>query len=347
MKLLRTCRCVLSALSYAGCMQHHTPETSSTIYPIRCLGLAVADNRRVQTEGGRAEAARSNGRLCRGLSLVEVLVAISVIGLLLAILVPALTRAKDQARRLLSMGRQKQVVTAVTVYAFDHEDCYPESVATIGRGSGWNWHDPRMITAEDAAYAGRHRAMSEYLGGYIENAAAVYCPSAPGQYKYLQSAWDAGDAWDNPTSPFPRDRVVGVFCFYWNYTGLIEDGGMLFRGPETSAGSPGQSRLIVSDYFGYRDLVGGYGSCEKFKGAQKSWPDELLAGDSWLRPAGSDLSSPRIQLRAGYSDGHVETYSSAEVVTMKIVMMRQTNQPYPDGVGPGIFFLPKAALPGR
>jgi hypothetical protein len=49
-------------------------------------------------------------------------------------------------------------------------------------------------------------------------------------------------------------------------------------------------------------------------------------------------------MRAGFTDGHVETYSPSDVLPMKVSTTADGTTPYPDGVGPGIFYLPRTAF---
>jgi prepilin-type N-terminal cleavage/methylation domain-containing protein len=280
-----------------------------------------------------------------GFTLIEILVVISIVALLGSILVPALSKAKEKAKVLLGSSRQREVASGVSLYSIDNEDYFPDSVATVGMGNGWNWSDPRRMIASDEIYPGMHRAMSEYLGSYIEDAGTMYCPSAPRKYKYLQAAWEAGGEWDNPDNLFPRDPLTGTYCFYWNYTGLLYERERLFCGPQWSSGGRGQSKLLVSDYFGYDHwrTRNAFGSCEKFAGASSTKPEQVLLSDYWYRNAKS-LCAPEVKLHAGYTDGHVGSFGSTDTVRMKVIMNCDTYEPYPDGVGAGEFYLPLEAL---
>ncbi len=124
-----------------------------------------------------------------------------------------------------------------------------------------------------------------------------------------------------------------------------------FRGPQNSLGGRGQSKLIVSDYFGYdhHRSPGAYGSCEKLKGGSIT-PGTEVSSAYWSRIGsngniGSDTLD--IKLRAGYVDGHVESFKASQVVPMKVGMTVDGGVPYPSGVGlgPGDFYLPRSALP--
>ena len=289
--------------------------------------------------------------LGNGFTLVELLVVVSVISILMGILLPALGEARRQARALLGMNNQRQIVAGVSNYAFDHDESYPESMATITFGNSWNWQEPTMMTACEPRPLQPHRSTSFYLRKYIEDASVMSCPSVPRKYKYLQEVWDAGDDWDNPETTFPYDPVLGSYCFYWNYVGFLGYDEPPFRGPQNSLGGRGQSKLIVSDYFGYdhHRSPGAYGSCEKLKGGSIT-PGTEVSSAYWSRIGsngniGSDTLD--IKLRAGYADGHVESFKASEVVPMKVSMTSDGSVPYPSGVGlgPGDFYIPRNALP--
>ena len=63
--------------------------------------------------------------LAGGFTLVELLVVISIIALLLAILMPALQRAKMQAQTVVCGSHMYQYGYAVVLYAADHDDMFP------------------------------------------------------------------------------------------------------------------------------------------------------------------------------------------------------------------------------
>jgi hypothetical protein len=54
---------------------------------------------------------------------------------------------------------------------------------------------------------------------------------------------------------------------------------------------------------------------------------------------------PAVKLRAGYTDGHVGTYSPSEATPMRIGMTPEGVPPFPD-VGPtsGLYYIPNNAL---
>ena len=104
---------------------------------------------------------------------------------------------------------------------------------------------------------------------------------------------------------------------------------------------------MMSCYFGYdhRRIPQAYGSCEQLKGADVV-PETLIESAWWSRPASdsSGSSTINVKLHAAYTDGHVESFAPSEAVPMKAIMNRATNTPYPSGVGPGDFYLPRNGL---
>ena len=281
-----------------------------------------------------------------GFSLLEVLVVMGIIAMLAGILFPTVQKAKRHANRLLTRSNQRQIVQAVTVYAVGNDDHFPDSVATIGTAGNWNWSEPTLITCPAAKSLQVHRSMSAYLGAYINNVGIMACPNAPRKFKYMQEVWDAQDDWDYPGMGAGTDPVTGNYSFYWNYTGYLEGRTRLFKGPSTSAGARRESKLLVSDYFGYdhwRSLKA-FGSCEPFKGAEIT-PETPKASSYWSRREDwGNLQTITVKLQAGFTDGHVESYSAANVVPMKAIRIRASNTPYPPGIGPGIYYLPTSGL---
>ena len=68
-------------------------------------------------------------RNLKGFTLIELLVVIAIIAVLMAILMPALNKAKEQGQRIVCKSNLKNYTLAVQMYADDNDDrfCVPQS----------------------------------------------------------------------------------------------------------------------------------------------------------------------------------------------------------------------------
>jgi len=104
-------------------------------------------------------------------TLIELLVVIAIIGILAAMLLPALNSARDRGKTALCVSNLKQVGIAITMYADDNGDYYPPG--WIDGVSDWS------LTI--APYVAKSAATYQNLGS-VTTSAAFTCPSvrAPG-----------------------------------------------------------------------------------------------------------------------------------------------------------------------
>jgi len=115
----------------------------------------------------------SAGRVRPGFTLVELLVVIGIIAILIAILMPALRRAKEQANEAVCSSNQRQLMLGFLMFANEHKQRLP--------GNWWDYNNP---DAEKRAWLINYlepfnnAPQNGTLFRYVGNNYGVYrCPS--------------------------------------------------------------------------------------------------------------------------------------------------------------------------
>lgn len=201
----------------------------------------------------------------KAFTLVELLVVIGIIAVLIAVLLPALQKARSAANRAVCLSNERQLLLGVHMYATQFKNALPPSVQGANFYQGNRLYQPAANL--DAAFAGstppvRPHHFEGWFGfGYlfptriIKDPKAFYCPEHRGTTVYP-------DAWDNPSVKFIN--------YTYRYTGVWQ--------PPKLAKIKGTSALLVDHFVGQVS--------NNVFGNLSDWPH--------VRPAG---------LCAGYTDG--------------------------------------------
>ncbi len=262
----------------------------------------------------------------KAFTLIELLVVISIIALLVSILMPALGRAKAQARFMVCKTQLHQYGLAAEMMVSDNDDSYPNCswnilYRKIDADDGYvvqngtcQWHN-----ADENLH--KRPGLASHLWPYLENQNVHLCPEFD-NYARVEGASHAGHNSNIPVEPqysYSMNSMLGhSLNESWerrtNWTQGIKKAGQVnnpsevfFFGEENIRGVTGMSNFGVNDnaLCGWPAVSGSFGKTKEF---DRFW-DVIIDGpfvDSFgafhLSPDGYDNG----KTNAVFVDGHVQ-----------------------------------------
>jgi prepilin-type N-terminal cleavage/methylation domain-containing protein/prepilin-type processing-associated H-X9-DG protein len=220
-----------------------------------------------------------------GFTLVELLVVISIIALLLAILMPSLSRARESAKKIRCLNNLKQIGLAVQLYAEDFDRYHIPNYIPYSR----DWSTIVMSYLSDGSITPGSRVYKDVNPNSYD---IVYCPT-------MRSLGYVGNS--SPVTGFYTNYAVNFLTFLYETDRF---GNFLGCFRITSAASP--SRIgDVFDTCGYID-----GPPSRSVGVGYGY--HVTAGDTQQSVGWVHGSKDRLLQRNGkcntlFLDGHAES----------------------------------------
>lgn len=119
------------------------------------------------------------GGAAMGFTLIELLVVMAIIALLASLLLPALSTARERARRTHCVSNLRQVYLAMAMYAQDHEDSMPVKYEV--KKTSLKPEDVAKGKELQTLEKGIHMLLAPYVGGNGRPPSRVFrCPSDHG-----------------------------------------------------------------------------------------------------------------------------------------------------------------------
>ena len=100
----------------------------------------------------------------KSFTLIELLVVIAIISILMAMLLPALKKARDMAKQICCINNLKNVGSACTFYSMDYNSWMPSAIWQTGADRWFEWYNGNEHPSSSLPGLGYVKAKTAYIG---------------------------------------------------------------------------------------------------------------------------------------------------------------------------------------
>ena len=162
----------------------------------------------------------------RAFTLIELLVVISIIALLVALLLPALSAAREQAQRGVCASNFRQMTVGVHAYSVDENGHLPSLMNGWYSLMGLTDRNEHVQDRHTAIWASRYLSGGSWLSDPTDVPDVLVCPGLPGEYRVATNLPGGGENRRTSGSPGDRrrrSRIVG-YASWLGQTGDVHRG---------------------------------------------------------------------------------------------------------------------------
>ena len=253
-----------------------------------------------------------------GFTLIELLVVISIIAVLMSILMPALTKVRQQAKNVMCKNNQHQILLGVMGYQSDWQDT-PPTIQHLETSSGQVPTIPTRVIYHSKGDGVNGGSLGNQLSAYLPDPIIYHCPVAPYEKVDTTEVYKDGGDWLN-----------GSYFYFWNYLRstaarpVFRVDGKVTEKTFIGPGRKSKSKVLVSDALDWINNSAHpfeWQSSHQFEGSSamrhpynSGPPHNLQLEYGQYIKSDRTKTIPEVDLNVGYIDGSVSVVSSEDMV---------------------------------